>query len=341
MSDMKAAYEAFRLGSDYGLELWQVVTAISWLMHLYHDGKISAKDTDGVPMERGSKEALMQTIDKVVFRKGFGDILANGPVALAKKLGPDAEKYLIHKKGFMPRTFDFRTEPGTALGEAVSARGNSLRATTYGMVMWGVMDTPEQLKAGYDYSRKLFGTEKALMASEYEGKPKSLIYNMNDQALSLSLGFCVRFQRPSFKMLDEATIGFEAGYEKEIITLDFEADRITAATGIPMDVKTLNTIAERIITTERAFNVRDGVTRKDDALHDFFFTTPVVEGPQKRKTLDRKKFEKMKSEYYTLRGWDVATGVPSRKRLEELGLKDIAYSLEKLGKLPKPQKTKL
>jgi aldehyde:ferredoxin oxidoreductase len=281
----------------------------------------------------------MQTIDKVVFRKGFGDILANGPVALAKKLGPDAEKYLIHKKGFMPRTFDFRTETGTALGEAVSARGNSLRATTYGMVMWGAMDTPEQLKSGYDYARKLFGTEKALMPAEYEGKPKALIYNMNGQALSLSLGFCGSYLMPSFRKLDVSTLGMEAGMDREIVTLDFAADRITAATGIPMDEKTLYKIAERIITTERAFNVRDGLTRKDDIIHDFYFTTPVVEGPQKGKTLDKKKFEKMKDEYYALRGWDVATGVPSRKRLEELGLKDIANSLEKFGKLPKTQKT--
>jgi aldehyde:ferredoxin oxidoreductase len=285
----------------------------------------------------------MQTIDKVVFRKGFGDILANGPVALAKKLGPDAEKYLIHKKGFMPRTFDFRTEPGTALGEAVSARGNSLRATTYGMVLWGVMETPAQLKAGYDYARKLFGTEKALIASEYEGKPKALIYNMNGQALSLSLGVCKGAGgdnlSPSFRKLDESALNVEVARAREIETLDFAAARVTAATGIPMDEKRLYNIAERIITTERAFNVRDGLTRKDDALHDFYFTKPVIEGPQKGKTLDRKKFEKMKDEYYQLRGWDVATGVPSRKRLQELGLKDIANSLGKLGKLPQPQKT--
>jgi aldehyde:ferredoxin oxidoreductase len=310
-------------------------------MHLYHDGKISAKDTDGVAFERGSKEALMQTIDKVVFRKGFGDILANGPVALAKKLGPDAEKYLIHKKGFMPRTFDFRTETGTALGEAVSARGNSLRATTYHEVIWGAMETPEQLKAGYDFARKMFGTEKALIPWEYEGKPKALIYDMNKQALSLSLGFCRSYLAPSLEALDEATtiVSMEAVIGRRIISLDFAADRITSATGMPMDEKTLYNIAERIITTERAFNVRDGVTRKDDIIHDFYFTTPVVDGPQKGRKLDRKKFEKMKDEYYQLRGWDVATGVPSRKRLKELGLTDIAKSLEKLGTLPKPQKT--
>ena len=40
--------------------------------------------------------------------------------------------------------------------------------------------------------------------------------------------------------------------------------------------------------------------------------------------IDEKKFEQMKDEYYTLRGWDKTTGVPTREKLEELGLKDIA-----------------
>ncbi len=40
--------------------------------------------------------------------------------------------------------------------------------------------------------------------------------------------------------------------------------------------------------------------------------------------LDREKFEGMKDEYYEKRGWDKATGIPTREKLEELGLKDVA-----------------
>ena len=45
-------------------------------------------------------------------------------------------------------------------------------------------------------------------------------------------------------------------------------------------------------------------------------------------------FEKMKDSYYTLRGWDVATGTPTRETLEQDGLGDVAEDLEKRGKLP-------
>jgi len=42
-------------------------------------------------------------------------------------------------------------------------------------------------------------------------------------------------------------------------------------------------------------------------------------------------FERMKDEYYQLRGWDVASGLQTSKKLNELGLKDITVDLEYRG----------
>ena len=50
---------------------------------------------------------------------------------------------------------------------------------------------------------------------------------------------------------------------------------------------------------------------------------------QKGNIIDRDKFERMKDEYYSLRGWDVKTGLQTRAKLEELQLTDIARELEK------------
>ena len=49
--------------------------------------------------------------------------------------------------------------------------------------------------------------------------------------------------------------------------------------------------------------------------------------------VDRDEFEKMKSEYYGLRGWDVESGLPTRAKLEELQLRDIADDLDERGLL--------
>jgi len=57
----------------------------------------------------------------------------------------------------------------------------------------------------------------------------------------------------------------------------------------------------------------------------------VADGPHKVVKLDKNIFEKIKDEYYTLRGWDVQTGVSTRKKLKELGLKDVVDKLDKLN----------
>lgn len=49
---------------------------------------------------------------------------------------------------------------------------------------------------------------------------------------------------------------------------------------------------------------------------------------RKGEVVDRNKFERMKDEYYQLRGWDAATGLQTRKKLEELGLNEVAEDLE-------------
>ena len=337
LTDLKVSFEATRMMTDLGMDSREIATIVSWLMHLYHDGKITASNLDGIPFERGSPEALFETIRKVAFRDGFGRVLADGPLALAEKLGPDAKAYLIHSHGLTMRTFEFRTEPGTALGEAIASRGNSLRATTYHIVIWdkppreGYQGIPPEARdEKYAWAKKMFGTEKAIMATEYEGKPRSLIYEMNGAAISDSLGYCTSMVRPRRSGAPGSMVGD--------LSYAFAAKRFTAATGVPLDEAGLFKIGERICNLERAIVVRDGRTRTTDNLPDFFFRVPVPDGPQKGRKLDRKKFEEMKDEYYRLRGWDVKTGLPKRRTLEEMGMKDVADYLDRLKKLaPEPE----
>ncbi len=96
-----------------------------------------------------------------------------------------------------------------------------------------------------------------------------------------------------------------------------------------MDEAGLFRMGERICSLERAVVVRDGRRRKTDALPNFFFKVPVPDGPQEGRKLDRDKFEKMKDEYYRLRGWDVETGLPMRSTLEGRGMADVADVLKK------------
>ncbi len=108
-------------------------------------------------------------------------------------------------------------------------------------------------------------------------------------------------------------------------------EMLNAVTGMEYKPGDAFKIGERIVNVERAFNVREGFSRKDDTLPRRFLEEPLSEGPSKGHVCD---LEPMLDAYYKFRGWDVKTGLPTRTKLEELGLSEIAAELEKMGKLP-------
>ncbi len=74
--------------------------------------------------------------------------------------------------------------------------------------------------------------------------------------------------------------------------------------------------------------------RKDDRIVGKLAREPVPNGPCQGHSIDPEKFEAMLDQYYELRGWDRETGIPTRAKLEEVGLRDVAEELESMGKLP-------
>jgi len=104
----------------------------------------------------------------------------------------------------------------------------------------------------------------------------------------------------------------------------------TAVTGNSMSADEVLSVGERITNLDRAFNIREGLTRKDDSLPERFLKEPLTAGQSKGHVVD---LDLMLDEYYGARGWDKASGFPSRKKLEQLGLDGAADDLETLGKL--------
>jgi len=129
-----------------------------------------------------------------------------------------------------------------------------------------------------------------------------------------------------------------------------ESEICEAVTGMEIDEQNLHLVGERVYNVQRAILTREGRKgREYDTIEEFNFTIPhrgefgnqqgIVPGkdgePYHRAgmTVDRDGFEKMKDDFYSLRGWDVATGLQKREKLEELGLGDVADGLERDGLL--------
>jgi len=104
---------------------------------------------------------------------------------------------------------------------------------------------------------------------------------------------------------------------------DHYARLLGAVTDVAFTGRDLISIGERIYNLERAFNAREGFTRKDDSLPKRLVETPLPEGHSKNVTV---ALDPMLDEYYRLRGW-TSDGVPTVSILSELKLHDASKQL--------------
>jgi aldehyde:ferredoxin oxidoreductase len=100
-------------------------------------------------------------------------------------------------------------------------------------------------------------------------------------------------------------------------------------TGMDLTLEDTKKTAERIWNLIRAFSVREGYRREHDTLPKRFMEEPIKTGPSKGMVISQEMLDYMLDQYYDFRGWDRETGIPTRERLLELGLKDIADDMEK------------
>jgi len=334
--DLYVMLECGLWAQRYGVDIVSSMKMIAWLMELYEKGVITAKDTDGVPMEWGSKEAIMGVFKKIIFREGIGDVLADGILPATKRIGRGSQDYAPQIKGILLYT---QSTPdtliplkGSALGMVVSSRGDTMRARASALEegfvkelsllhtnAYGARKGAEYIESVRQKVKTITGTEKAFLHEQYEGKPKLVAYGEDVITINDCLSVC-KYCSP---------------FLNYPLTENYQANLFSAGSGIETSVDKLFEYARRVRNLERAFCVREGMTRETDVLPKRFMDSPLKNGLSKGAVLESKKFERMKDEYYTLRGWDVATGIPTWEILEQLGLKDVAQDLEKRGKLPR------
>ena len=100
-----------------------------------------------------------------------------------------------------------------------------------------------------------------------------------------------------------------------------------AVTGLKYTADDVQRVGERINNLAKAFNIKAGFARDDDTLPERLMTEPLKAGASKGQLISPEDLKLMLDEYYEARGWDVNTGVPTRAKLQELGLDDVAKDL--------------
>jgi aldehyde:ferredoxin oxidoreductase len=284
--------------NQYGIDAQELGPTMAMAFECYQRGILTRKDTDGLKLEWGDEKVILELAKKVAYREGFGDILADGCYRAAQRIGRGAEKYSYHikKKSHPDRLTAYIP---AVLGFALASRGwDHLRGTVFPH-----MSPTYGAPKFWDYS-----PENAKMVMERE--------HIDTAADCLEV---CKFMT-EFALMAEGLGGVKR-----------MANLLTVLSGIEFSEERLDEVCDRVYNVERAYLMRMGLTRDDDAAPHHFYEVPIPEGPSKGKVLDREKFEKLKDEFYEMRGADVRTGAPKRETLEKLDLKYVADDLEKLG----------
>jgi len=90
----------------------------------------------------------------------------------------------------------------------------------------------------------------------------------------------------------------------------------------------LQLIGERIWNLERAFNIREGLTKREDDIPERFKTVPMPTGPAQGHV---SHWDELIQLYYEARGYDQGSGYPTRSKLKELGLDYVIRDIERIA----------
>jgi aldehyde:ferredoxin oxidoreductase len=289
--DLAGVIKANELCNRYGMDTISCGAAIAWSMELFEKGKLTIKDTDGLELTWGNMEAVLTLLPRIALREGFGGLLAEGSLAAARKVGGDAADAVVHVKGLDLPMHDPRGFHGMGLAYMMSNRGachlqHAVLATEQGMASW-----PQLFPMKDDYR----GTTS-------EGKAELVFHSENYGILGNSLSIC--------------------HYLTDCLKPETIRDAFNAITGFGLDFDGLMACGARDWTIKRGINNLLGVTEKDDVLPKRIMT-PLAEGAGAGSVPD---VEKLKREYYALRGLD-ERGFPREEKLRELGLDHLRERL--------------
>lgn len=294
-----------QLCNMYGLDTISTGATIAFAMECFEKGILDKTQTDGLDLSFGNDEIMPILIEKIAKRDGFGDILADGSYRAANKIGGDAYKYSISVKGQEIPAHMPEMKPSVGLIYAVNPFGADHQSSEHDPVLVMSASSKERTNLsnlgiwkGYDDIKKL-DDEKVRFAYNTQ-----CFYSLMD-----ILCLCQFVWGPSWQLYGP----------KDVVEL------AKVAIGWDTSVHELMLIGERRINMMRYFNTQAGFNKKDDYLPERLFE-PFEEGPSKGVAMDKDKFDKALTTYYSIAGWDLETGNPTEGTLKKLS---IGWLLEK------------
>jgi len=326
--DLKIWWRLNQLCQRYGMEAISTAGIAAWLMDLYEKGIITAADTDGVPMEWGSEEACRTVIEKIARREGFGELLADGIVPAAQRIGKGSMSYAVQSRNQIP--FPGFAPLGGTVGVQLAMGASEVwvhppAADIHSFYAWlsPELGVPEEEAEKTihewisEHAEKTTGDRDSWKEDNWAHYADYSVVNETAISVCDISGHC--------DWLSDRCPQLGGWWSPEE-----NAQAISAATGIDCTTEMLIDAHKRRRLLEltyhqlcfRAFGELDEIP--------FKLLRPRPDGHFKGATIDIEKIPQVTNRYYELMGIDPWTRLPKREELERLGMKDVADMLDKL-----------
>lgn len=286
------------LGSNIGIGNLAQVACLNRMADAFGFDSISLGNVVAFAMEASEKrliaekvrwgdfEAIKALVNDIAYRRGLGNLLADGVRQAAATVGKGSGDWAMHVKGLEISAYDCHAAPGMALAYGTNSVGAHHKDAW--LITW-------EIKVG----RSNYDNEK--------------------------VDFLIQTQLLRGGLFEALTV-CRFPYNQLGLGLEWYQKYLHAATGVEFSLNRLNEISDRILNLIRAFWVReygDKWSRELDVPPMRWFKEPLTEGTLKGSVLDLEKYNGMLDSYYQKRGWN-KNGVPTKETLEKLGLADAA-----------------
>lgn len=300
------------LSNQLGIDVDFAGAVLGWAFESYQRGLITTKDTGGYDLVWGNYNSAISLLEDVAYRRGIGNILADGVKRAAEATGAGSEEWALHIKGADINESGLRSDKAWALGISIANRGGG---HLDGAPMLLRLNQPIPAKV----SQKLWGIANVGPVNGYEHKEAIVFWQQRLKGAFDALGICYLLSQ---------WVGLDALGTEDCAPL------VEFATGIKISPEKLMLFGQRVHNVEKAFNtLHTDFNRKDDFPPLRFMREGVESGIFTGEVIHKNKWERLLDNYYIIQGWDSATGLQRKDTLLELGLESVAEKLTVHGKL--------
>jgi len=293
IDDLAAVTYANQLCNMYGMDTISCGATIAWAMDCFEHGFITKETTGGIDLHFGNTAFMLQLVEEIAHRTGFGDLLSKGSARAAEVLGGGTRDLVMTVKkqelpGHMPTA-----KPGLGLIYAVNPFGADHQSSEHDAAYTFYPDRAKQL--GLLNPQAELELNEEVVRYEYVTQ---CLYSCMD-----SLNVCQFVFGAGWQLYEPAQL----------------VELVHLVTGWDVSIEELLRLGEKRVNLLRAFNLREGIDGSADNLPKKLMQ-PLTGGKSDGRSVDPERMEKALAFYYKFAGWDAQRGVPGQARLEALGL---------------------